>query len=477
MSIQWRVHEGKEHGLIVDTIPNDVDIVFSPDAGSNQYEEHKQLKESGIDVIVLDHHECEKESADAIVVNNQLSPDYHNKSLVGSGIVYKYIKAIDEKLGISHADYYLDLVAVGLIGDMADLKELETRYYVNKGLTQINNPLLKALYEKQSFSTKGVINVINTQFYICPLINAAIRTGNMQEKLQMMKAFLGSKELVFNSRKEESEDIQTATARMLGNIKNRQGKLRDKGIALIEKRIEDKNLLNNKVLIVNVTDILDKNLTGLVANALAKSKRRPVLLVRYDEEEGVMRGSARGYDKGVIKDFKAFLNNTDKFNYCEGHANAFGVSIQVEKLIEANELINELLRDVEIDIDVYEVDFIIPANQLSKSFINEIYQYLHLWGYKVEEPLIAIKEIEINSDQIHLIGSKKNTLKFTYEGIEYIKFFSSEEEWESLINKGERLVIDVVGKCSINEYRGKITPQIVIEDYEVVKTKKKEWVF
>ncbi|MED4883107.1 hypothetical protein [Bacillus smithii] len=371
----------------------------------------------------------------------------------------------------------MDLVAVGLIGDMADLRELETRYYVNKGLAQINNPLLKALYEKQFFSTKGVINVINTQFYICPLINAAIRTGNMQEKLQMMKAFLGSKELVFNSRKEESEDIQTATARMLVNIKNRQGKLRDKGTALIEKRIEDKNLLNNKVLIVNVTDILDKNLTGLVANALAKSKKRPVLLVRYDEEEGVMRGSARGYDKGAIKDFKAFLNNTDKFNYCEGHANAFGVSIQVEKLIEANELINELLRDVEIDIDVYEVDFIIPANQLSKSFINEIYQYLHLWGYKVEEPLIAIKEIEINSEQIRLIGSKKNTLKFTYEGIEYIKFFSSVEEWESLTKKGERLVIDVVGKCSLNEYRGKITPQIVIEDYEVVKTKKKEWVF
>jgi single-stranded-DNA-specific exonuclease len=477
INIQWRIHEGKQHGVIVDTVPNDVNLVIIPDAGSNQYKEHQELNEKGMDVIVLDHHECEKESEYAIVVNNQLSPEYSNKSLTGAGIVYKFLKALDSKLGINQADDYLDLVAIGLIGDMADSRVNETRYYMVKGLKNIKNAFLKALYDKQSFSTKGVINIVNTQFYIVPLVNAAVRTANLQEKLQMINAFLESKERIYYARKKEYEDIQTNTARMLTNIKSRQNRLRDKGVELINERIEERRLLDNKILIVNVTDILDKNLSGLVANSLAKEYKRPVLLLRYDEESDTLGGSGRGYEKGVIKDLRQFLQDTEQFIFVEGHANAHGVSIEAEKLIKANEMINDQLKDVEIDIDIHDVDFIIPANQFKESFVKELTKHRDIWGYKVEEPLIAIKDIEVNKDDIYINGSKKNTLKFSYKGMDFIKFFSSEQEWESIVNKGQRLVIDVVGKCSINEYNGVKTPQVVMEALEVTKVKKKEFVF
>src|SRR5690606_2887501 len=162
----------------------------------------KQLKDRGIDVIVLDHHDCEKESEDAIVVNNQLSPKYSNKNFSGAGIVYKFLQALDNKLEIKHADYYLDLVAVGNIGDMMDSRELETRYYMTKGLKKINNSFLKALFEKQEYSTKGIVNLINVAFYIVPLCNAAIRAGSTEEKLQMINAFLESNEKVYYKRKD-----------------------------------------------------------------------------------------------------------------------------------------------------------------------------------------------------------------------------------------------------------------------------------
>src|SRR5205085_11494007 len=116
------------------TIPNDINLVIVPDAGSNQFKEHKQLKERNIDVIVLDHHECNEESGDAIVVNSQLSPDYPNKQFSGVGITYKFCKALDDKLGIKHADEYLDLVAIGNVADSQDMRSLETRYFVLKGL-------------------------------------------------------------------------------------------------------------------------------------------------------------------------------------------------------------------------------------------------------------------------------------------------------------------------------------------------------
>jgi single-stranded-DNA-specific exonuclease len=425
----------------------------------------------------LDHHECEKESKYAIVVNNQLSSDYSNKSLVGSGIVYKFIQALDSKLGINIADFYLDLVAIGLIADMADTRNTETRYYINKGLSNICNSFLQSLIDKQSYSLKGEVTTVGVQFYIAPLINACIRSGSMEEKLQMMNAFLESKELIYYERKKEYETIQVSTARLLGNIKNRQAKLRDKGLELIEEKIIEKNLLDNKILIVNITDILDKNLTGLVANGLAKKYKRGTLLLRFNEENGTLSGSIRGYDKGYIKDFKKFLLDTGKFIFVEGHSNAAGCSIDTENLISVNELINEQLKDVEIDVDIHEVDFIIPAKQLKERFIKELSKYKYLWGMNVEEPLVAIKDIEVNKNEVYLNGKTSKLIKFIYNGIEFIKFFSNEEEWESIINKGERLVIDVVGKCSINEYKGEKKPQVVIDDYEVTKVKKKEYVF
>ena len=61
------------YGIILDAIPKDVKLVIIPDAGSNDYEQHKALKEKGIDVLIIDHHEADKISEDACIINNQLS--------------------------------------------------------------------------------------------------------------------------------------------------------------------------------------------------------------------------------------------------------------------------------------------------------------------------------------------------------------------------------------------------------------------
>lgn len=477
IKLQWRLQDGKEHGIEANNVPSDVDLVIIPDAGSNDFNEHSILKSKGIDVIVLDHHECEKESKDAIVVNSQLSPEYENKQISGVGITYKFTQALDEKLGLNYADNYLDLVAIGNIADSQDMRSLETRYYVNTGLKNITNKLLKALYEKQSFSTGGIINIKTTSFYINPLLNACIRVGTMEEKIQMMNALLESDETIYYKRKDIHEPIEVNTARILGNIKARQGRMCDKALVLIEEKITNKNLLNNKLLIINITDILDKNLTGLVANSLKDKYKRGTLILRYNEEKEVLTGSIRGYERGKVKDLKAFLQATEKFDYVEGHANAAGCQVTPDKLIEANEICNELLKDTFIDVDQYDVDFIFTSKQLTSNLIKEVEKYKDVWGHKVEEPLIAIHGVEVNSKEIYLNGKTTKTLKFECNGIEYIKKFSNVEDWNELRNMGERLLINIVGYCSVNKYKGKTTPQIVIEDYEVKKTIKKEFVF
>lgn len=55
-NVSYRVHDGKQHGIIYKTIPDDIKLVIAPDASSNDYEVHEELYKRGCDVLVIDHH-------------------------------------------------------------------------------------------------------------------------------------------------------------------------------------------------------------------------------------------------------------------------------------------------------------------------------------------------------------------------------------------------------------------------------------
>lgn len=112
-NISYRPHTGKQHGLILDTIPDDVKLVIAPDSSSEDYEVHQVLKEKGVDVLVIDHHEADHASEYACVINNQLC-DYPTKSLSGVAMVYKFCCYLDSIMGTDHAQDFIDLVALGL---------------------------------------------------------------------------------------------------------------------------------------------------------------------------------------------------------------------------------------------------------------------------------------------------------------------------------------------------------------------------
>ena len=138
--------KGKIHGLseFVDSMcEDDSKLIIVPDAGSGDSKECKKLIESGKDIIILDHHSIDASDNPAIVVNNQLSDKITDKAMTGVGITYKFTKLLDKYYGVNYADDYLDLVALGMIGDRADTVNLQTRYLILKGLEQIRNKVNK----------------------------------------------------------------------------------------------------------------------------------------------------------------------------------------------------------------------------------------------------------------------------------------------------------------------------------------------
>ena len=474
--ISYSFHSGKIHGINPALVPNGTTLVIAPDSSSNDYDIHKELHEKGIDVLVIDHHLAEMISPDATVVNNQLC-DYPNKTLSGVGVVYKVCERMDEILGELHAEKFIDLVMLGLVADMMDIRNQETRYLIKKGMENVSNPFIVGMTQKNEYSLKGQLTPIGVAFYIVPLVNSITRVGTYEEKELLFKSMLPweASQLVPSTKrgcKGQMETLLEQALRTCTNVKNRQTKTRDAGVEEIYAIIERDRLLDNKLLIVKLAaGALDPGVTGLIANELMSEFQRPVLILSETTHEGkkAWAGSARGYEKSQLTDFRQFCRDSGFFYLCEGHANAWGAGILDENIYDFIRWSNDKLKDIEFSPS-YRVDFIYPANTARPQTILDLGDHHELWGQNMEEPLIAIENAKVSKEMITLMSRDKNpTLKIMLPtGIACIKFRSSEEEYQNLCSENGCVVLNIIGRPEVNHYYNTITPQLLITDYEVI---------
>lgn len=475
--ISYRIHDGKQHGLLTDTIPSDVKLVIAPDASSNDYEQHKELHDRGIDVLVIDHHEAEKYSEYACVINNQMC-DYPTKSLSGAGVVYKFCSYIDQLLGYDYANDYIDLATVGIIADVMDLRDYEIREIILRGMQGFRNPLLKAMVAKDKFHFEGKqLTPFNIAWYIAPYINAITRSATEQEKLvvfESMIEYLAYKTIPSTKRgcKGQNETRVEQAVRTCANVKNRQSKAKENASDAVFQTIKDENLLEHKILAIRLDPkyAADKNLTGLIANGLLDLYCRPVLILNKVEEEGKVywQGSGRGYDKANLGSLRDLLESSGLVQYAQGHAMAFGVSIPEENYDALVQYVDEAYKDFDCS-PVYNVDLIWDgAKDLSSHAFAEIADEEKIWGKGVEDPLIAIENFRIYGNQLRLFGLDKGkpTLNIQLDdGSSLVKFKSSEEEYELLHSDLGYVIINAVGTCTRSIWG---IPQFNIQDYEII---------
>ena len=480
--IFYRIHDGKQHGLLINTIPDDVKLVIAPDSSSSDYEEHKQLHDRGIDVLVLDHHEAEKFSEYACVINNQLC-DYPTKSLSGAGIVYKFCCYLDSLLGFDYANDYVDLATVGIIADVMNLKDFEIREIILRGMKEFKNPLLKTMVEKDKFHFEGQqLSPFNIAWYIAPFLNAISRSGTLQEKqvvFESMIEFL-SYQTVPSTKRGCSGQIETRieqAVRTCTNVKNRQSRSKDNALEVVLEIIKKENLLENKILAIRLDPkyATDKNLTGLIANGLLEIYHRPVLILNQvietnNDGKQVIKwqGSGRGYDNANLGSLRDLLVNSGLVDYAQGHAMAFGISLPVENYEALVQYVNEAYKDF-VCAPIYNVDLIWKGNDaLSADIFAEIADEIQIWGKGVEDPLIAIEGFKVYGNQLNLYGLEKGkpTLNIKLDdGSSLVKFKSSEEEYELLHSDLGYVIINAIGTCSRSTWG---IPQFNIKDYEII---------
>lgn len=337
--IDYWLHSGKQHGL-QDHIERlmseniEYDLIVCPDSSSNDATYHDMLSEIKIPCLVLDHHLTDvKLSDNAVVINNQISPNYRNKELVGAGVTFQFCRYIDSLLGSHFVDKLIDLAALGQIGDMCSVLTLENRYIIKEGLSHIQNKMFRAILEKQSYSITGTMNAsweeivektnpISVAFYVVPLINAVIRVGTMEEKELLFKAFLDGDEMVPCNKRGAKGTLERAcveATRIATNARAHQNKFLDAAVEKLEARIFKYDLLENKILciVLDDTDTFPSELNGLLAMRLSAKYHHPTMVVR-ENDQGYLRGSMRGLSNNKFSNFKDYLQSTGLFEYVMG---------------------------------------------------------------------------------------------------------------------------------------------------------------
>lgn len=462
--VSYIMHEGKEHGLrdVMSQIEDDTNIVFCPDGGSNDRECHKILRDRGITCIVLDHHPCDRDSDDAIVINTQLTK-YPNKALTGAGVVWKFCQAYDELYGYDAADMFMDLCMLGNIGDMADYRKLEIRAIVNVGRRQDRNGWLQAMEaaNKYVIDKHGGISYMGLAFGVVPFLNALVRVGSQEDKDLVFKAML---DYYANT------ELIAAAVKKLNAMKRLQTKIVNQSLEMIQKVIEEEDLTSHKLLLLPLqADVLDREVTGLVANKLQSLYHMPAVVMTENPEDGIYYGSIRNYSKSSIADLRKDLEDTGKIEWCRGHGNAAGIAVSkddVKDLLLTFDANHDILEEQQVEhVDYYWEGSI---GRQDVHVISELGKLAPLYGQQVDEAKVAITDLRSDACSVSLLSPDRNpTLKIVPRNLDMaiIKFKSSQGEYDRI--KRDKPSLSLIGTCNLNEWNGKITPQILVDDFEM----------
>lgn len=487
-NFEFRVHEHKEHGLsdLINWVEEKTrwDLVICPDSSSYDINEHMRLGELGIDCLVLDHHDqlydddgnaIISTAPNTIIINNQLSNNYSNKSLCGAGVVYKFCEVLDDMLGIQQAQEYLDLAALGEIADVMDRTTSETNYIMLEGLKHIKNKGFQILLESQSFSLKEKasppyvgLTPIDIAFYIAPMINAITRVGSIQDKQALFYCFIEpDKEMPSTKRGAKNGDIELAAeqaARVGKNAKSRQDKIKEKAMDIIDFKIQKNGLLDNNILFIelNEYDNIPQEMTGLVAMNVVSKYHKPCMIGRRNEKD-LIQGSIRsdGNFSG-LPSFKAFLEQSNLIEYAAGHANACGFGVSGNKVDQFIKYSNTLLKAEDFE-NCYLVDYILNANNNNQELLAALATHPEFFGNHIDEVKFVITNIPLSN--IFVMGTNKDSIKISCNGIDYIRFKDT-DFIDQIINNRTSL-LTVYGRANLNNYAGKTSIQVFIDDYEL----------
>ena len=448
-----------EH-LIRQAAQDGIDTILTCDNGISAAREITQAKETGMTVIVTDHHEIPFEDtargrnyklppADAIINPKQPGCAYPNKNICGAVVAMKLVFALYRKFGIpkEEKEEYLEPAAIATVGDIMDLQG-ENRILVKEGLARLphtKNKGLRALINAIGLENQKITSY-DIGFRLGPCINASGRIDTAMRSLALLQA--------------ESEEEAATLAGDLKALNDSRKALTEEGMKEAFDMIDNSSMKNDKVLVVFLPDC-HESIAGIIAGRVRERYHRPSFVLTRGEK--MVKGSGRSTESySMYEEMVKCGNLLEEFG---GHPMAAGLSLKEENVDAFRRAMNEKCTLTESDlIPKIVIDVPMPVSYISKEFVRQL-SVLEPFGKANGKPLFAQKDLRVL--KVGIYGKNQNTVKLqlmdpsgaVMDGV----YWGDAQEFAEFARKHEQISVTYYPK--INSYMGRETLQIVIQNY------------
>lgn len=431
--VECVINDGKKHGAEDFDLKllEGIDVMIIVDSLNNEPSVYKRILDTGVKLVVFDHHLPEQRLFDAgldfVLVSS--ANGYPNEFLSGAGVCLKFVQYCDYQNLTDYSDDLWAYAAIGLVADMSSMAEPENRYIAYRGLAQFRNPMVQKMVGNYTFDSQSV------SFSIGPLVNAAMR---MHQNEKAMNVFLAEDEYEIDELVKE-----------LKNCREEQNKV----VAdLLDGLLEQGEIqLDRKCMFFMLDNDTDAEITGLIGNKLLAMYQRPLFILKI--RDGQYQGSMRSVG---TDNFLEIANGTG-LCLCQGHPNAAGAFIDIDKFEQFKEVIEEELKDVEFSVNI-EADIELAPSQINENLVKQLNAINRISGEGFPPVTVLVRT---NDYEVSTFSTKKHLKIIDNEtGVIIVKWNCM--DWQTLGNDREIVAVGVLA----NPFYGRNKfLQLTIDEY------------
>jgi len=424
-------------------------LLVTLDCGVTAVSEIDAAAARGMEVIVVDHHQTPPDLPRAAAILNPWQPGcrYPTKELAAVGVTFLLCAALRrflrergwfEQRREPDLREYLDLVALGTIADVVPLLGAN-RLLVRAGLRRLSSaerPGIRALKRAAGMEAGAEVGAGQVAFRLAPRINAAGRLDDARRAVELL--------LTEDGGRAESLARQLDAANA-----ERQSIER----SLLEEAVAQAEGQRSKALVV-AGEGWHPGVIGIVASRLVERFRRPAVVIGFDPETGVGRGSGRSI--GGFDLHAALARCADLLEGYGGHKQAAGLTIAREAVPA---FVQSFARVAEEDFDeaaaepVCVVEGVVRPSELDETLCEAI-EGLGPFGAGNPEPVLGLLGTAVRG---RAVGAGGDHLKLQLDEAPLVDAIG--------FGMGEKLAqlgrhVDLAFTLAMDEFRGVRRPQL-----------------